>query len=56
MSTQDRCTVCAEHTIGLEIILGAPMLLLRDVGHVETCFDATGDSFNLDPRKVHGLR
>jgi hypothetical protein len=22
--TQDRCTVCAEHTIGLEIILGAP--------------------------------
>jgi hypothetical protein len=48
--------VCAEHTIGLEIILGTPMLLLRDVGHVETCFDATGDSFNLNPRKVHGLR
>jgi hypothetical protein len=22
--TQDRCTVCAEHTIGLEIILDAP--------------------------------
>jgi hypothetical protein len=21
---QDRCTVCAEHTVGLEIILGAP--------------------------------
>jgi hypothetical protein len=24
MSTQDRCTVCAEHVIGLEIILDAP--------------------------------
>jgi hypothetical protein len=22
--TQDRCTVCAEHTIGSEIIFGAP--------------------------------
>ena len=22
--TQDQCTVCAEHTIGLEIILDAP--------------------------------
>jgi hypothetical protein len=21
---QDRCTVCAEHTVGLEIILDAP--------------------------------
>jgi hypothetical protein len=24
VSVQDRCTVCAEHTIGLEIILDAP--------------------------------
>jgi hypothetical protein len=32
------------------------MLLLRDVDHVETCFDAIGDSFNIDPRKVHDLR
>ena len=24
MLTQDRCTVCVEHTIGLEIILDAP--------------------------------
>jgi hypothetical protein len=24
VSAQDRCTVCAEHTIGLEIILDAP--------------------------------
>jgi hypothetical protein len=24
VSMQDRCTVCAKHTIGLEIILDAP--------------------------------
>ena len=34
--TQDRCTVCAERTIGSEIILDAPMELLGDVGHVES--------------------
>jgi hypothetical protein len=27
--TQDRCTVCAEHTIGLEIILDVPDGTLR---------------------------
>jgi formylmethanofuran dehydrogenase subunit E len=31
--TQDRCMVCAERTIGLEIILDAPMELLVDVAH-----------------------
>jgi hypothetical protein len=24
ISTQDRCTVCAEHAIGSEIVLGTP--------------------------------
>jgi hypothetical protein len=24
VSVQDRCTICAKHTIGLEIILDAP--------------------------------
>ena len=24
VSVQDRCTVCAKHTIGLEIVLDAP--------------------------------
>jgi hypothetical protein len=24
VSVQDRCTVCAKHTVGLEIILDAP--------------------------------
>jgi hypothetical protein len=28
--TQDSCTVCAKRTIGLEIILDAPMVLLGD--------------------------
>ena len=31
---QDRCMVCAESTIGYEIILAHPMELLGDVGHV----------------------
>ena len=34
----DRCTVCPKDTIGLEIILDAPMDLLSDVGHVESRF------------------
>ena len=34
--TLDRCTVCAESTIGYEIILAHPMDLLGDVGHVES--------------------
>ena len=33
---QDRCVACVERTIGLEIILDAPMELLGDVGHVES--------------------
>ena len=36
--TQDRCTVCVECTIGLEITLDAPLDLLGDVGHVESRF------------------
>ena len=50
MSVPDRCTVCAKHTIGLEIILDAPMVLLRDEAHVEAHFGAFGDSANLDTR------
>ena len=34
--TQDRCTVCAESTVGYEIILAHPMELLGDVGYVES--------------------
>jgi hypothetical protein len=39
--TQDRCIVCMECTIGLE------MELLGDVAHVESCFDPFEDSANL---------
>ena len=42
--TQDRCSVCAKHTIGSEIILDAPMELICDVGHVESHFGLFGDS------------
>jgi hypothetical protein len=42
--TQDRCTLCAECTIGLEIILDAPDVILGDLGHVELCFGPFGDS------------
>ena len=44
MLTQDRCTVCVECTIGLEITLDASMDLLGDVGHVESHFGLFGDS------------
>ena len=33
---QDRCTICAECTIGSEIECTHPMELLGDVGHVES--------------------
>ena len=34
--TKDRCMVCAEHTIGSEIILDAPDGTPSDIGHVES--------------------
>ena len=40
--TYDRCMVCAERTIGSEIVLNAPDGIVRDVGHVESrsvCLD-----------------
>jgi hypothetical protein len=43
VSVQDRCTVCAERTIGSKIILDAPDGTLGDVGHVESRFDPFGD-------------
>jgi hypothetical protein len=52
---QDSCTVCVERTIGSDIILVAPMLLLRDEAQVEARFGLFRDSANLDARSVHGL-
>ena len=45
---QDRCTVCTKHTIGSEIILDAPMVLLGDKAKVGARFGSVGDSANLD--------
>ena len=53
---QDRCTVCAKHTIGSKTILDAPMVLLCDGAQVEARFGPFRDSVNLDARWVHSLR
>jgi hypothetical protein len=47
---QDRCTVCAECTIGSEIVLDAPMELLGYEAELEAHFGVFGDSANLDTR------
>jgi hypothetical protein len=47
---QDRCMVCAEYTIGSEIILDAPDGVLGDVGHGESCFDLFGDGVSVGAR------
>jgi hypothetical protein len=50
VSVQDRCTVCAKRTIGLEIILDE-----ADGTQVEARFGPFGDSTNLDARSVDCL-
>ena len=50
VSVQDRCTVCAKRTIGLDIDLNAPMVLLGDEAQVESRFTPFGDSSNLHTR------
>ena len=48
---QDRCTVCAECTIGSEHRFGrTPMVLLGDKTQVEAHFGPFGDIANLDAR------
>jgi hypothetical protein len=48
--TQDRCTVCAERTIGSKIILDAPMDLLSDIGHLESRVNPFGGSASISAR------
>ena len=48
--THDRCTVFAEHTIGLEIILAAPDGTPRDEGQVKAHFSPFRHSVNLSAR------
>ena len=50
VSVQDRYTVCAKCTIGLEIILDTMMVLLRVEAQVDAHFGLFGDSANLDAR------
>ena len=57
VSEQDRSTVCAKHTIGLETFWTHPMVLLcdgahpmellGDVAHVESCFSLFGGSVSV---------
>ena len=50
ISVQDRCTVCAECTMGIEIILVVPDGTLGDVGQGEARFSPFGDSVSLNAR------
>ena len=50
ISAQDRCTVCAECSTGMEIILAVPDGTLGDVGQGEAHFSPFGDSVSLDRR------
>jgi hypothetical protein len=53
--TQDRCTVCTEHTIGPQIVFDAPDGIVSDMGHVESHFSPFGDSVSVCARQVHGF-
>ena len=50
VSVQDRCMVCAKHTIGSYVIFDALDGTLGDVAKVEACLGPFGDSANPDVR------
>ena len=50
VSARDRCMVCTERTICLEIILAAPDGTPRDEGQVETHFSPFRDNVILSAR------
>ena len=47
VSVQDRCTVCAKRTIGLDIVFTTSMVLLGEEAQVEARFSPCGDNGNL---------
>jgi hypothetical protein len=47
---QDRCTVCAERSIGSKSFWTHPMVLQGDKAQVEARLSLFGDSANLDTR------
>ena len=50
VSVQDRCMVCAKRTIGSEIVLDAPVVLLGDEAQMQARFGLFRDSTSLDAR------
>ena len=48
VSLQNRCTVCAKHTMAQKSFWTHQMVLLGDVAQVEARFGPFGDSANLD--------
>jgi hypothetical protein len=48
--TKDRCTVCAECTIGSKYFWMHPMEFLGDMGHVESRFSPSRDNVNVSAR------
>ena len=50
LSVQDRCTVCAKHSMGLETVLDAPIVLLGDEAQVQTHFGLFRYIASLDTR------
>ena len=50
VSVQDSCMVCAQCTIGSEIVVEVPEVLLGEEAQVKARFGLFGDSANLDER------
>ena len=50
VSVQDSCMVCAKRTIGSEIVLDAPMVILGDEAQMQARFGLFRDSTSLDAR------
>ena len=53
---QERCTVCAERTIGSKIVLDALDRTPSRRGSSGISFSLFGDGVSVSARKVHGLR
>ena len=47
---QDRCTICAEHTIGSEIVLNTPDAISRSHGPWIISFGPFGDGVSVSAR------
>ena len=50
VSLQDRCKVCAKHTMAQKLFWTHPMELLGDMGHVESRFGSFGDGVRVGAR------